>query len=62
MTRAGWVNVAAGDCDEAEEKIQLMVNQFKAVSGKSRGVRASWRSECLSGRQMVDERRLPMQI
>mmetsp|Transcript_22445 Transcript_22445/g.67364 ORF Transcript_22445/g.67364 Transcript_22445/m.67364 type:complete len:438 (+) Transcript_22445:65-1378(+) len=44
MTRAGWENVAAGECDKAEEKIPLMVNQMKVplVQGT---LRYAWKSD-----------------
>jgi hypothetical protein len=44
MTRAGWENVAAGECDAAEEKIPLMINQMKVplVQGT---LRYAWKSD-----------------
>jgi hypothetical protein len=44
MTRAGWVNVKNGDCDDAEAKIPLMLNQMTVplVQGT---LRYAWKSD-----------------
>jgi len=44
MTRAGWVNVKNGDCDAAEEKIPMIINQMTVplVQGT---LRYAWKSD-----------------